>query len=153
MPIPDTRYPYSMRRVFFGGSFDPIHVGHLIVARDVVEFLKVEKLIFIPTFQAPLKEPHEASPEQRYKMIELAIEGEPHFEVSNIEIKRGGISYTIDTARELFKTLGEKPTFLLGADSVLSLHMWKEAQKLTEIIKLVIVDRNKIGRASCRERV
>lgn len=132
-----------MLKVFFGGSFDPVHIGHLIVARDVLEQLGAESIVFLPAFQSPLKEPHVATPQQRLEMLFLAIEQEKGFEVSNLEIERRGISYTVDTAQELFYTLGERPTFLVGADSMITLHMWKEPKKLTQIAKFVIADRNK----------
>ncbi len=127
--------------LFFGGSFDPIHIGHLIVGMDVLEKIKAEKLTFIPAYQAPLKDPHQASPEDRLKMIELAIKGYGQFQVSNIEINRGGISYTVDTVTELSKIYGEKPHIVIGADSVLSLHLWKNPQELVSSTCLVIVDR------------
>ncbi|WP_340695706.1 nicotinate (nicotinamide) nucleotide adenylyltransferase [Hydrogenobacter thermophilus] len=132
-----------MFKIFFGGSFDPVHVGHLIVARDVFEDLKVEKIIFVPAFQSPLKEPHRATPKQRLVMLHMATKGEGCFDVSDIEIRRGGISYTVDTAQELLSHLGERPTFLVGADSILTLHMWKDPQRLTQIARFVIADRNK----------
>lgn len=132
-----------MFKVFFGGSFDPVHIGHLIVARDVLEQLQAESIVFLPAFQSPLKEPHVATPQQRFEMLSLAIEQEKGFEVSSLEIERRGVSYTVDTAQELFYTLGERPTFLVGADSIMTLHMWKEPQKLTQIAKFVIVYRNK----------
>ena len=132
-----------MFKVFFGGSFDPVHIGHLIVARDVLEQLRAEGIVFLPAFQSPLKEPHIATPQERLEMLFLAIEQEKGFEVSSLEIERQGVSYTVDTAQELFYTIGERPTFLVGADSIMTLHMWKEPQKLTQIAKFVIADRNK----------
>ncbi len=128
-------------KLFFGGSFDPVHLGHLIVARDVLEILNFEKVVFLPAYQAPLKEPHKASPEDRFNMVSVAIRDFQGFEVSRIEIERGGISYTVDTARELYKSLGEKPYFLVGADSFLSLHLWKEPYELVSIARFVVVDR------------
>ncbi len=127
--------------LFFGGSFDPIHIGHLIVGRDVLEKLRADKLTFIPTYQAPLKEAHQARPLDRLSMIKLAIKDQKNFQVSDIEIKRGGISYTVDTVMELFKLYSEKPYFVMGADSLLSLHLWKEPQKVTSLACLVVVDR------------
>ncbi len=130
-----------MFKVFFGGSFDPVHIGHLIVARDVLEQLRAESIVFIPAFQSPLKEPHVATPKERLEMLSLAVEQEKGFEVSSLEIERGGTSYTVDTAQELFNALGERPTFLVGADSIMTLHLWKDPQKLTKIAKFVIADR------------
>lgn len=128
--------------IFFGGSFDPVHVGHLIVARDVIEVMGFEKLIFLPTHQAPLKEPHRASPEDRLRMLELAIEDYPFFGVSDLEIRRGGVSYTVDTARELHAQKNSKIFFLVGADSFLSLHLWKEPSELLSLASFVVVDRD-----------
>lgn len=128
-------------KLFFGGSFDPVHIGHLIVARDVMEVLGFEKVVFVPAHQAPLKEPHMASPEDRLEMLRLSFEGFDNFEVSEMEIKRGGISYTVDTARELYKNLRERPFLLIGADSFLSLHLWREPHKLVSLARFVVVDR------------
>ncbi|MEN3028515.1 MAG: nicotinate-nucleotide adenylyltransferase [Aquificaceae bacterium] len=128
-------------RLFFGGSFDPVHVGHLLVARDVKEAMGFERVVFLPTFQAPLKEPHGATPEERLQMLRLSLKGLEDYEVSEIEIRRGGISYTVDTAEELHRTLGERPFFLLGADSFLSLHLWKEPVLLTRLARFLVVDR------------
>ncbi len=128
-------------KLFFGGSFDPIHIGHLLVARDSLELLGFERVVFLPANQAPLKEPHRVSAEDRYNMVSLAIEGFHDFEVSRIEIERGGVSYTVDTARDLNKTLGQKPYFLVGADSFLSLHLWREPYELISLARFVVVDR------------
>lgn len=127
--------------LFFGGSFDPVHVGHLLVARDVKEVLGFKKVIFVPAFQAPLKEPHHASPQDRLTMIQLAIKGFEDFDVSTIEIERGGISYTVDTAEELYETFKDRPFLLVGADSFLSLHLWREPIKLLSLARFVVIDR------------
>ncbi|MCS7278225.1 MAG: nicotinate (nicotinamide) nucleotide adenylyltransferase [Aquificaceae bacterium] len=128
-------------KLFFGGSFDPVHMGHLIIARDVVEVLGFNKVVFVPAFQAPLKDPHVASPEERMHMLNLALEGYDGFEVSDIEVKRGGISYTVDTAKYLYKKYGERPFFLVGADSFLTLHLWKSPAELVSLARFVVVDR------------
>ncbi|MCS6957344.1 MAG: nicotinate (nicotinamide) nucleotide adenylyltransferase [Aquificaceae bacterium] len=128
-------------KLFFGGSFDPVHMGHLIIARDVVEVLGFNKVVFVPAFQAPLKDPHVASPEERMHMLNLALEGCEGFEVSNIELQRGGISYTVDTAKYIYKKYGERPFFLVGADSFLTLHLWKSPAELVSLARFVVVDR------------
>ncbi len=133
-------------KIFFGGSFDPVHTGHLLVARDVKEALGFEKVVFLPAFQAPLKEPHLASPQDRLNMLKLAIEGLNDFEVSTIEIERGGVSYTVDTAKEIYERFGERPFFLVGADSFLSLHLWKDPQRLITLARFVVVDREGKGK-------
>jgi len=133
-------------KVFFGGSFDPVHLGHLLVARDVLEELKVQEVVFVPAYQAPLKEPHRASPEERLHMLKLAIENVKGFSVSSVEINRKGISYTVDTAKELFQELKDKPTFLVGVDSVLNLHLWKNPATLVSLARFIIVDRGSKGK-------
>jgi len=127
--------------VLFGGSFDPVHIGHILIARDVREHLGAEKVIFIPAYHAPLKEGHGASPQDRLAMLRLAVEGEESFEVEDWEIRRGGISYTVDTLEFLLPRLGSKPYLLLGADSVLKLHLWKEPQRVLNLARVVVVDR------------
>ncbi len=127
--------------LIFGGSFDPIHVGHLIVARDVLEKTGMEKLIFVPANQAPLKNAPEAGAQDRLRMVEIAISGSEGFSVDDREIRRGGISYTVDTLRELKKELKERPWIILGADSVLSLHRWREPDTITSLSRLLVVER------------
>lgn len=128
-------------RLFFGGSFDPVHLGHLLVAMDVKERLEAKELIFLPAFQAPLKEPHVASPEDRLRMLELCVEGLEGFYVSDLEIRRGGISYTVETARVLMNVYGERQSFIIGGDSFLSFHLWKEPLEILKMARLVIVNR------------
>jgi len=127
--------------VLFGGSFDPVHVGHIVIARDVREHLQAEKVIFIPAAQAPLKEGHGAPALDRLRMLQLAVEKEEGFAVEDLEIRRGGVSYTVDTLRDLLPELGSKPYFLLGADSVLRLHLWREPERILDLVRVVVVDR------------
>ncbi len=127
--------------IIFGGSFDPVHIGHILIARDIYEAFKPERFLFIPTSRAPLKDKHSASPEDRLKMLSLALEGEP-FEIDDREVRRGGVSYTVDTMRDLQKEVEEKPWLLMGSDTALSLHLWKEPQELLKLTNLLIVDRS-----------
>jgi len=127
--------------IIFGGSFDPVHIGHLLIARDIYEIYRPERFLFIPTSSAPLKEKHKAPPQDRLSMLEIALEGEP-YELSDVEIKRGGVSYTVDTLRELIPQLGEKPWILMGSDTALSLHRWKEPEEVIRLARLLIVDRS-----------
>ena len=127
--------------VLFGGSFDPVHIGHIVIARDVKEHLGAEKVIFIPASQAPLKEGHGAPPLDRLRMLQLAVEREEGFEVEDWEVRKGGVSYTVDTLQHLLPKLGSKPCFLLGADSVLRLHLWREPERILQLVKVVVVDR------------
>ncbi len=127
--------------ILFGGSFDPVHIGHILIARDVKENLKAEKVIFIPAYHAPLKEGHRASPGDRLRMLEIALEGEEGFEIEDYELRRGGVSYTVHTLEYLVPKLGEKPYLLLGTDSALKLHLWKEPERILELANLIVVDR------------
>jgi len=133
-------------KVFFGGSFDPVHLGHLLIARDLLEELSIEELVFLPAYQSPLKEPHRASPEDRLEMLKLATKGMERFSISTLELNRKGISYTVDTAKQLFQGLKERPTFLIGADSALTLHLWKDPDELVKLAKFIIIDRASKGK-------
>ncbi len=132
--------------ILFGGSFDPVHTGHIILARDAMEAVKARKVVFMPAYHAPLKEGHGASPEDRLKMLKLALEGEEGFEVSDYEIRKGGISYTVSTLRHLNRELGGKPYMLLGADSVLRLHLWREPEEVLRLSILLVADREGKGK-------
>ena len=129
-------------KIVFGGSFDPVHIGHIILARDIKEQLGADEVIFVPTAQAPLKERHRASAEDRLKMLQLALDKEENFIIEDYEIKRGGISYTVFTLEYLKKKYeGEELYLLLGSDSFLRFHMWKEPLRILQLAKIVVVDR------------
>ncbi len=127
--------------VLFGGSFDPVHIGHIVVARDVREKLGAEKVVFIPACRTPLKETHSASPEDRLNMVRLAVEDRDGFEVEDYEVKKGGVSYTVETLEYLKDRLPGRPAFLLGADSMLRFHLWKEPERVLDMADLIVVDR------------
>ena len=127
--------------VLFGGSFDPVHIGHILVAREVKEKLGAKKILFMPAYRAPLKEGHSAPPEDRLRMLQLALEGEEGFEVSDYEIRRGGTSYTVETLEWLNEETGEKPYLMLGADSLLRFHLWREPERILELSRLLVVER------------
>lgn len=127
--------------ILFGGSFDPIHIGHLLVARDAKERTGADKVIFIPAYLSPLKTSHSAPPEDRLNMLRLAVEGEEGFEVEDYEIKKGGTSYTVDTLLYMRSKLQGKPFFLMGADTFLNFHRWREPQKVLSLCKPLVVDR------------
>ena len=98
-----------------GGSFDPIHIGHLILAEYALTECKLDKILFIPNRIPNLKQPPQASARHRYQMIKLAIQDNPKFEVSDIEIKREGISYSYDTVTALKKKFKNDKLFSLLA--------------------------------------
>ena len=125
----------------YGGTFDPIHHGHLITAQFVKEKRKLEKIIFIPAFIPPFKQSLKISPpEHRLKMLQLSIEGIPYFDYSDIELKRKNISYTIDTLKELKRNYNEIE-LIIGMDNFQSFNDWKSPEKIIELAKLVVLRR------------
>lgn len=117
----------------FGGTFDPIHLGHLIVAETLMDEFSLDKVVFIPASVPPHKlGNHVSAARHRYLMTLLATCSNPHFEVSDVEMKRQGPSYSIDTLQTLVEEHGEDTEFyfIVGADSVASLHTWNRADKL-----------------------
>lgn len=127
---------------FFGGSFDPIHIGHILVARDVVELCNIEKIYFMPAFISPFKPPSIASPEQRLHMLKLALEDEPWAFIETIELERKEISYTYNSAILLEAKYDLTPTFIIGYDAYLSLEKWHKYKELLNIAKFIVVNRN-----------
>jgi nicotinate-nucleotide adenylyltransferase len=125
----------------FGGTFDPIHHGHLITAQSVREIRDLDKIIFIPSFISPHKaDVNSASPEHRMNMLKLAVEGIDFFEVSDYEIKKEGISYTIDTLKE-FKKKYDKLEFIIGYDNIFKFHTWKNPDEIMKITKILVLKR------------
>jgi len=126
-----------------GGSFDPVHLGHLVIAQDAAEALALDRVVFMPACRAPLKErPHRVSEWARYELVRLAIEGNPRFEVSDLELRRGGESYTIDTARELRRLSPRADLFwIVGADQAARLAEWRAIEALAELVQFAVVTR------------
>jgi len=127
-----------------GGTFDPVHNGHLIVAEEVKTRLNLAEIIFVPAGQPWLKADRPISPaEHRLQMLRLAIADKPYFKLSNIEIERTGPSYTIDTIAELRDKLGSEDEFffILGWDSLAELPQWREPSRLIKMCYLVAVPR------------
>ena len=131
-----------MSRVgIFGGTFDPIHLGHLITAQSVKEIRELEKIIFIPAFISPHKSNAEtSSPEDRLNMIKLAIKDIPFFDYSDMEIKMGGVSYTVDTLRELKKQY-ENLEFIIGYDNIFSFNTWKDPDEIMKLSTIIVLKR------------
>lgn len=125
----------------YGGTFDPVHVGHIITAQRVLEKRNLEKIIFIPAYISPLKTDKKyAPPEHRFKMLELALEDNENFITSDIELKRKNVSYTIDTLKELKKTYDEIE-LIIGYDNLLVFHKWHKPDEILELCKLVVLHR------------
>ena len=136
----------------FGGSFNPIHYGHLMICEYIKEEMGLDKVIFIPTGNPPHKDLG-VSAEDRYEMVRLAIFPNPDFEISDIETTRVKLSYTVDTIRELKKIYKEeKLYFLIGLDSLFQLKTWKKIGDLSQEIEFVValrpgyIDKEEINR-------
>ena len=139
------RIPGHVERVgLFGGTFDPVHLGHLILAEAALEELELERIIFIPAGLSPFKteRPPSASNELRLAMLREAVASEPRFSVDDRELHREGPSYTIDTVREL---LGDHPgvrfLYLIGADNLRDLPQWHEIGELRNLVDFAVLDR------------
>jgi nicotinate-nucleotide adenylyltransferase len=133
-----------MRIGLFGGSFNPIHNGHLAIARQAHKMLALDRTLFIPTGDPPHKRDGALAPAQhRYEMVRLAIAGTPGFELSDIEIARQGKSYSIDTVRELQQQYGPTTSlfFLIGLDAFLDLPSWREPDALLAACSFVVISR------------
>ena len=134
-----------MRLGLFGGSFNPPHIGHVLVAVDAFEALALDKLIIMPASANPLKgeNPGGASGLQRLEMTRLAFSGDPRFEVSDMEIGRGGLSYTVDTLEELAReNEGAELILVLGMDSLTKFSNWARPQKIEELARFAVLTRS-----------
>ena len=127
----------------FGGSFDPVHLGHLFVAEAAREELKLKRLCFIPAAQSPFKPGRQPAPaSERLRMLRLALAGRPWCEVDDQEIRRGGVSFTIDTLRAYAARYPDAELFyLIGADHVAQLPQWREAAELARLAQFVVIPR------------
>jgi nicotinate-nucleotide adenylyltransferase len=126
----------------FGGTFNPIHYGHLRAAEEVRERFDLAKIIFIPAKDPPLKIQELPAPEHRYKMTELALSDNSFFEISDIEYKRPGKSYSVQTVEELQDRYhGSTLYFILGIDAFLELPHWWHPERLISLIDFIIISR------------
>jgi len=134
-----------MKTCIFGGTFDPPHIGHLLIAQTVFESENFERLIFVPANISPAKKNGDSSsPNERSKMLEIALINNPNFEISDLEIKREGISYTIDTIREFVDDLKldkEDLFFLMGSDTLKSFHAWKDPEEILNLCNIIVAIR------------
>ena len=133
-----------MRLGLFGGSFDPVHYGHLLLAEICREECRLEQVWFVPAAIAPHKRDRgHASDSQRLEMLRLAIAGHEAFQVSDVEIARGGISYTVDTLTEVRRQRPDDELFfLMGADSLDDFPTWREPGKICQLATIIVVDRH-----------
>lgn len=132
-----------MRIGLFGGSFDPVHCGHLLVAQAALEELGLDGIVFIPAAQSPFKAgATPTAPSVRLRLLRLALAGRPEFQVESLELERGGVSYTIDTVDHLTRLYpGAELLWLIGADHVATLPLWREATRLATLVQFVVIPR------------
>ncbi|MCW5798015.1 MAG: nicotinate-nucleotide adenylyltransferase [Nitrospira sp.] len=133
-----------MRLGLLGGSFNPIHRCHLSIAESARRLLQLDRILFIPTGDPPHKQPGTlAAAQHRYQMVRLAIQDQPAFALTDIEIRRSGKSYSIDTVRALQEQYGVDTAlfFIIGLDAFLDLPSWKEAAQLLTLCHFVVISR------------
>lgn len=128
---------------FLGGSFDPVHFGHLIAAQDALEQHRLDRLILVPAAQAPLK-PNDvqSTAEDRLAMLRAAIEWDRRFELSDYELRKGGVSYTIDSAR-YFRSIFPKDQlfWIIGGDQLPKMPLWREIDELARLVEFICLER------------
>jgi nicotinate-nucleotide adenylyltransferase len=127
----------------FGGSFDPVHLGHLLAAQAACEELELERFFFIPAAQSPFKPESTPAPASaRVRLLRLALAGKCRYEVDTQEVERGGVSYTVDTLRDYVRRFaGAALYYLIGADHVEQLPQWREAEALAKLATFVVIPR------------
>jgi len=133
-----------MQRIgLFGGSFNPVHLGHLLVAQAAREELKLSRLFFVPASQSPFKPDMVLAPaHHRLRMLRLALAGENACELDDQEIQRGGVSYSIDTVRDYVRRFPAAQIFyMIGTDHVAQLPKWRDAAELARLVEFVVIPR------------
>lgn len=127
----------------FGGTFDPVHVGHLVVAQDVHEALDLDRVLFVPAAEPPHKRSEPVShPDVREEMLRAAVGHDPRFRVSDVELRRGGVSYTVDTVRSLRDFhAGAELHVIIGADQLAELDTWKEPEEIGRLARFAVMSR------------
>ena len=129
------------RTAIFGGSFNPVHLAHLLMADEMLERLHLHRVVFVPAAAPPHKPAAVLAPaEHRYEMVRLAVAGHRGFEVSDVELRRRGPSFTVDTVEE-FARGGEDLFLLLGSETFLDLLTWRQPRRIVELARLVVVPR------------
>jgi nicotinate-nucleotide adenylyltransferase len=128
---------------FLGGSFDPVHFGHLLAAQDAYEQHQLDRLILVPAARAPLKPNEAQSPaSDRLAMLASAVEWDRRFEISDYELNRGGTSYTIDSARHFRAQFpGDELYWIVGGDQLPQLHLWKDIEELAKLVEFIFLER------------
>lgn len=131
-----------MRIGVFGGTFDPPHIGHLIVSQEVCAALSLDRLLLVPAASPPHKRDRAVSPpDVRRRMLEAAIAGNDRFEISDLELRREGPSYTVDTLRTLRETHAGPLFLVMGADQYGELPTWREPDEIRRLADIVVLSR------------
>jgi nicotinate-nucleotide adenylyltransferase len=132
-----------MKIGLLGGSFDPVHLGHLLVARAAREELGLDKVFFIPAAQSPFKPGTAPAPApERLRLLRLALAGETGAEIDDLELRRGGVSYTVDTLRHYAEKFpGAELFYLIGADQTAQLPQWRDAAELARLAQFAVAPR------------
>ena len=129
------------RTAVFGGSFNPIHIGHLLMADEMLERLRLDRVVFVPAAAPPHKPAAMLAPaEHRYEMVRLAVAGHVGFEVSDIELRRRGPSFTVDTLEAMARP-GDELLLPIGSETFLDLLSWRHPRRIVELARLVVVPR------------
>lgn len=138
-----------MKLGIYGGSFDPVHLGHLLVAQAAMEELGLARLFFVPAAQSPFKPENQPAPDAvRLQLLRLALAGSSNCTVDDQEIQRGGTSYTVETLRDYtYRFPGAELFYLIGADNAVKLNEWREAGELARLAEFVAVPRPGDGSA------
>jgi nicotinate-nucleotide adenylyltransferase len=142
-----------VRLGLFGGTFDPPHVGHLLAASDAYELLGLDRMVLIPAAQQPLKVGRTAAPaEARLAMVHAMVDGDGRFEVDEIEIRRSGLSFSVDTLRVYAGRHPEAERFFcIGADTLTSLRSWREPDRVVALARLTVLSREGTGPSDAGE--
>lgn len=136
-----------MKAGVLGGTFDPVHYGHLRIAEEARQACNLREVVFVPAARPWMKERPISPAKDRWAMLELALAGRPYFRLSPVDIERGGETYTIDTITDLRARMGERDDlyFILGWDSLAMLPHWRQAAKIVELCYLVAAPRPGYG--------
>ena len=136
----------GQRLGILGGTFDPVHCGHLLLARHVLEALHLDRVLFVPAADPPHKSEVPAPPEHRWRMVCAAVEGHDGLEASDLELRRPGVSYTVDTLRRLRdERPGDERFLIIGADNVPELESWHDPEGILELAAVVAGSRVEAG--------
>lgn len=137
------------RKGLMGGTFNPPHVAHLIVAQEVRERLTLDEVVLVPTYDHPFKGAAAAEPRHRAAMVELAVAGDPGLSADRIEVERGGTSYTVETLRALRERQpGTEWSLIIGRDNLEELPQWRESEALPDLASVIVTTRGRDGPAT-----